>query len=428
MKKAVRLFYIIYTLYMILFCSITSLSLSKVIVSLVLLWIVYFAFSAGFGKEQKIFNTQAKESLSLLGVNCDSVTWLRIVLIAGMSLLLAVVCAKFYTGMTPIRLISNLRNGVSSYQNYQRYFATMELGKMTIRKLPIALLMGLNRTLFYFSFISLTVSGRIKRFKSIVYLFIISMGHIYFGLARGTNFEMYQLFTLCAFCYILYHVKNNKRINYVLLFILGVIMVCFFLVMLKNRGHSLVLEPTIKNRIFLNYESLIVRKFPVIVIAVEYVFGYLGYGLYYITVMMIDVMASTAEGLLDFFIPITDSLTQTSVLANIQVNWLPDLADYIDSFGFIAVFALLILFGRALRFLGVTDKYSDLFYVMVYFAFMQMISFPIGNFLHFSSELIAILFTVSLILFGKRIRIRVGMYSFSITNKNTNYSKRAINE
>ncbi|WP_143151454.1 hypothetical protein [Pseudobutyrivibrio xylanivorans] len=374
-------------------------------IPLVLMWGLYCLVSIGYGSEEYLRTCNSE--CRLFGINTDKQKLSTIMFVGGLSIVGWFYCSYYYTGSTPVELLKLLLGGQSSYKSYQEYFSNTLIGSSVFMRLPYILLMGINRGVLYYSFIALTVSGRIRSHKSKLFLFLLLMGHLYFGVSRGTNFEAYQAFTLVFYCYILYNEKNNKKINYVLLLCLGLVMVMAFLIMLVNRGHTIVLTSEIKQNLVIDQKSLIVQLMPLLVIVAEWVFAYIGYGLYFLSVMITEVTFSSVKGTIDFFIPFEYSpIEETSLLADKGVCWTPDLADFIDKTGLIILLFIVFLAGRLLKCIGNKCRYDDSFYVLLYLVFVQMISFPIGNFLQYSSEKLVLMFTVASVLFRSKYRIK----------------------
>ena len=375
-------------------CLCTTLTIVDVISGIVIMWTGYIFFSLGLGNKPFCKVCQSNENTQSKYINNSNLGIVRITIIASLSLCIYILTAYFYTGLTPASLVKLMKNGQSAYQHYQSYFASNGLSQMTLSKLPVVLAMGANRIIWVYSFIILTVSGKIKYKRYKIYLITLSIGHLYFGLCRGTNFEMYQLCLLIYICYILWSEKNNKKINYSLLFCIGCFMVIFFLTLLKLRGHTIELVEFSVANIDLERNSVFVRFVPMVVMVIEWIFGYLGYGIYYISVMIQEVMTGKEISFLDFFIPIENASKVTNILADKAVKCEPSYAIVLDHYGIVGVLLFPFCLGMFLRVIGGRKYNTYLYYVMYYVVVVEMISYPIASYLSFSSEKILIAITV----------------------------------
>lgn len=401
MKRTIKLFYLAYTGYIILVCMISDLSFIKISISLMLLWLLYFVFCIGTGNKTD-YQTQCIENKNFFILSASKK---KLFAVGILILLCSFLTAHFYTGMWPDDVISVYRRGGSTYQIYQKYFATSALGTLSITKIPFVAMMVIQKIAFYYSFVILAMNGVILNERYRLYLFLLMVAQVYFGLARGTNFEMYQLFITIVYCYVVYHEAKKKPINIAMLVLLGLGMVSFFLLIIHFRGHSVFALRKISSVISFKENSLIVTNIPILATCVAWVFSYLGFGLFYIATMVFDVMSNSVMGMVDIFVPILNSREQTNILTDIGVQWAPDFALLLDKYGIIVAYIIVFFMGFALRYSNKIRGGEIYYNVLCYIMFVEMLSLPVGNFLAFSSEKLTILFTVFMLLLGHKIYV-----------------------
>jgi hypothetical protein len=85
-------------------------------------------------------------------------------------------------------------------------------------------------------------------------------------------------------------------------------------------------------------------------------------------------------------------------LIPINARWIPDIFIMLFNFGIIATFLFIFILGNISKKLGNQNKNNNIYnkknitnYILQYFILMQMISFPIGNFVRVSSSSILII-------------------------------------
>lgn len=400
-KKLVFLFYMLYTVYSILMCGTTDLQIIYLFPALLLLWICYFTLSLSLGHGENIeFESDNKStSISCFGIYISNLKAIYLFLIGIISLMISFLCAKFYTGLTPAQVFDNLRSNNSNYISYQIYFQNSNIGVFSIQKIPYIILMGLNNIFYVYSLIIISVQKTKIRFVQIIYLLMICVSHLYFGVARGTNYEAYQLFLILCFCYNARLKVQHKKFKIGIPLVLGFILVVIFFSVLSSRGMDA--SYNIAEHIHYDENEIFSQLFPTISKYYVSLYSYLGFGIYYIATMINGVWFNSyidmARGVIPFF---NYSFSETSVditnrLVVIGVKWVPDAASIMNVVG---VFGLIIVYyaiGKMLKQLYLNRSMDiELSVISSYIIFVFCVTIASGHFITFSSEQILIAYTI----------------------------------
>lgn len=405
MLKTINLFYILYTVYIIFACLLTNLSFIDMIPAVFLMWGLYCVFYFGINVNKNELHRSGQTSSQWI-INFENMSFLQIFILGAICVVFSIVSAKFYTGASPITVFRNLLNNKSVYYEYQNYFKSNDIATFSISKIPFILMMAFNKIVFVYSFITLSVNGRLLKRRYIIFDLMLIFSHVYLGLARGTNFEFYQLFIIIVYSYICYKTIRRKKFSLILIFILGLILVGAFSKMLNNRGMDGFQDKSkVDTYVYFDTENFLFKNFPLLSKAFLGIFDYLGYGLYYISNFINEVWLFNSTSLLDSVFPfMQDSIVITNEVVDVGVHWKPDMAVLLDNFGIIGVLFLMFILGRVVSyFIKTNNKYK---YIITYLAFMMLLSLPIGNFLVFSSEIIMILVTVFLATIGEHVKLK----------------------
>ncbi len=149
-KFAVRLFYVIYSVYVLLVANVTSIDLRFLMLSVFMMWVHYFVFSMGYSlKPRKTFVTERDTNRNgWLSNRSNSF----LLLIGISSLLSATMVVKYYTGQTPLDVLTNIKRNVSVYYQYQTFFRENARDVLSISKLPFIFMMFYTKSLMFYSY------------------------------------------------------------------------------------------------------------------------------------------------------------------------------------------------------------------------------------------------------------------------------------
>lgn len=400
-KRLIFLFYMLYTFYSILMCGTTDLTIFYLIPALILIWFCYATLSYSIGKKEiKICNNESNNQLlKCFGLSISQLKTIPLLLIGFISLISSFICAKYYTGLSPLQVINNILSNQSNYISYQIYFQKSNIGVFSIIKIPYILLMGLNNILYVYSLIILSMQKNKIRFDQFIYLILVSCAHLYFGVARGTNYEAYQLFLIVCFCYtIRLNVKNQKFKIGVPLF-LGLILVFVFFSVLDSRG--IEANYTIAEHIHYDETEFFSSLFPNLSKYYVSLYSYLGFGIYYIATMINNVWFNTFSDSLRGIIPFINfgynesSVEITNRLVVIGVKWVPDAASILNAVGLFGLICMYYCVGKIYKKIDDNNTIgNELTAISSYLVFVFCVTIPSGHFITFSSEQILIAYTV----------------------------------
>ena len=410
--KIIKRVYILYTIYIILSIGTTSLNLVDLLPGVLIMWIFYFFFTLGYKNIKRNKKTKFNDSVA------DN--WLikqkksKLFFIGLFSIVLSILAVRFYTGQTPASIIQNLINGRSLYIEYQNYFRINQIGVFSLTKIPFIGMLICVKFILIYSYLSFGLfKSKLYSFDKF-YLILITIPTIYFGVARGTSFEFFELLILISL--ITYSKLKSKETPFVvskktiLLFFLACIMIFVFYSGISARG--IELNYRVSRDIYYNPNGILPNISMFLSEVVVLLFSYFGFGFFYISKFVSDIWLTSLENFIGGFIPLGISgfssqpiTNQMQILIDMGARWHPDVAIIINSWGFIG----LLIFSFAIgMFSSYLKKQFDLgfkniiVYITYYFILLQMISLPIGNFVRVSSAN-SFIVTILLIIWSWRI-------------------------
>ena len=413
--KIIKKVYVLYSILIILSMSCTSLNLMDVLPGLLIMWICFFMYFLGYISRKKynivIFNNSFDNNWLIKG-NKN-----KLFFIGLLSIISSILVVRFYTGQTPISVFRNLANGASLYSVYQNYFRENQIGVFSLTKIPFIGMQIFLKFILVYSYVSYGL------FKSKIYLYekfyliLITISIIFIGIARGTSFEFFELFIL--FLLITFFKFEKKKMTskilkkYILIILLGGIMVFVFYYGITLR--EVKFDFKISNDIYYNPDGLLPRISNFLSIIIITLFGYFGFGFFYMSRYVRDIWFASIENFIAGFIPLgirafsSQSIRdQMRFLIDMGARWHPDIAGIIDLGGFIGLLMFSFSIGMFSRFLknqSEAGKENILVYITYYFILLQMISLPIGNFIIASSANKFIVTILTIIWCGKLLRL-----------------------
>lgn len=363
------------------------------------MWLVYFFFIIGFNSKRKFtgYNLRCKSNImkvyKVLDKRSSLLFW------GIISIIISIICAYYYTGKLPLQVIQNILLNRSNYNEYQLYFNKKNIYSFSIQKIPFILLLGLKNIIFVYGYI-LTICRKEKiNFKNYFFLLILAIAHLYFGIARGTNFETYQLFLLIIYCYVNRMYLKKEKPNIIIIIILGFILTLVFFIVLEARGAKP--NYNIAARIIYDSQAFFSLIFPRISLYYLFLHSYLGFGLYYISTLLNEVYLDSFQGLIQLLIPGVNYFIDktpieiTNEIVVIGVKWVPDAATIINNIGLIGLLIICYKLGGFFSKLKKRNKVENGYRLIFgYLIFVFLVSIPNGHFVTFSSEKILIAYTV----------------------------------
>lgn len=413
LKRIIKFFYLIYTIYMILVVNITNLTFFIIFPAIIFMWANYLSFSIGYGiyKEKKILVNDANNSNSeFLNRNI-----FLLIVIAFLSLLFSIAVVRFYTGQTPISIFKNLENNISLYHEYQFYFYEQQRNIFSLAKIPfILMLFYIKLTLFYSLISFLIIKEKTTKFEKL-YLMLVTLSYIYVGLARGTNFEFFELLMVIIFI-IFTKYKNMKKFKMqfktlLIIFFLISLMIFVFYIRMSSRG--VIFNIYISKDIQYDPNGLISLLPPFIISIILRIFSYFGFGFFYISIYITEVWLLSINNFLKGFFSLGSYDNGVDNLHDIMKNlidmgsrWKPDASLIINSIGYLGLLIFCFVIGIFTKYIYNTIEKNTVTYLTGFIILLQMISLPIGNFISTSSASILIVFLL-IVFWIKKLFIKV---------------------
>lgn len=402
LKKIIMIFYLVYTVYILLICGVTSINIPYILPAIMILWFIFIVFWLGDKKAKRvhikpIYSWHWSIDIPLWG-------WAFIIVIGMCS---AVISMYFYTGQWPGTVFKNLLTGQSNYYAYQEYYAQTTITTMGFAKLQYVLMLFVMKFIMVFGAIYWLTDCEKIRFKNIVGVLICAMPQFYMALARGTNIEFYE-FTIMMVFIILSRTKGElsfKRVSMsvikplVLCLLFGICLVTVYCTVLNARGYALNVR--ISQDITYDVDAWMVRLFPEFAFIVVNLFSYLGYGMYYISAYVQEILLQNPENFFMAFVPKGYELFNGSSIPIIMketidmgARWHADFIIGINAFGVIGILAIIYVMGFAVGQIEVEEN-SIWKRMLKYLVLLQMLSFPVGNFIMCSSaSKLLVIFTI----------------------------------
>ena len=412
--KAIKLFYVIYTLYTIFIILVSDYNLSYAIAGLSCMWLCFFIYKCGvttktikvkYKHETAATNEkQTKFPLSNIG-HWNNTKYLVAAIISILSTLMA---TKYYTGKGLTQVLASIGgSNDSSYYVYQKYFIENNIGTFSLVKIPYILMLAIVVILMIWSYLGIILENNKIKLAQILFILVTTVSYIYFGLARGTNFEFFIIFIVVTYC-ILYKMqtaqKKYKKRYILAILIIAILIVTIFRIVVSSRGVKF--ENNLTRDIHYDATAVISVLFPTITNIATSLFGYIGFGIYAIGVSLLDIVLYTPINILLSLTPFGYNLFSEQPLTQqlgaeieIGVRWFPDFVNAIGIFGIPIFIIVLYLIGR------ITNKVINANYppllknTLNVLVFIEMISIPIGNFLLTSSSNILMLLFIIIWLF-----------------------------
>lgn len=397
-KFTIKLFYIIYTLYIVFIVDVTSIKLWYILPSVILMWINYFIFSAGYRFRPNKINNKA-DSYSEDNLNQKEVGWLNnqrkitLLVIAFTSLVSSILAAKYYTGQSPIDVINNLRNGVSTYYQYQMYFRANARNVLTLSKLPYVFMMFFTKLTLFYSYFSIFYKNKIAKFD-VFYIMLITISYLYIGIARGTNYEFFEFVMLIII--IIFSdrkIKTRRAPMKKLVKVSLIVLSMIFLFYSSIIARGVIFNNYISSDVYFNTEGIISSLFPTLAFIILILYSYFGFGFYYISSYISEVWSDSIQSFFAGVIPygyiIKDGISiQDHMRSTVDMGtrWHPDTAGFINDFGLIGLILFCFILGFILESINRNISLTPMARLTSFIILLQMISLPVGNFVTVSSS------------------------------------------
>jgi hypothetical protein len=313
---------------------------------------------------------------------------------------------KFYTGMSVIQVFNNYSLGISNYLQYQEYFANSGLSDFSISKI-IPIIIGVYIKLNLIVAIEyVSLKWRSEKIWIDLSNFGIILTYLFYSFARGTNFELLEIFLIFIYFFSLKQ-SIRKLIFSKIQYILGFFAIVFCLI--AYFLHSVNLRAIISC-----YTEDLCVDTTAILYAVDkdlaylsfVLSGYFTYGIRFIGFFFINFFEGKIS--CSFLYPsiFRDESVSNVVCSAIDcgVNWQPDFMSLVNFFGILLAvpFSFGLMFFSSKIHAFVSSDSGLAHKILGYFGFLYMFSLPIGQFISSSSSnLILLILSFLLFTFSK---------------------------
>lgn len=398
--KLIFYIYLLLITFVLLTVSVTNISFFGILTSLLLLIIIYISFFLGvklkFRYSNVIKSVYNEEKYTFFSKK-------MMVFLSILSMIFSVLSTQFYTGLSPQEVFESLSNGDSIYYQYQNYFLNNNLESFSLSKLPYILMMFYCKFLMIYSYILIAKSKKKLKTIDFIFLFIITLAHLYLGIARGTNFEVFEWIMLLFFILLsLNNLKQKiiiKRITLLIMISIGGITV--FSNNISARGVKY--GTYITKDVFIDAGSFISSNFPITQNLVSSLFGYFSFGFYYTSTVINYFWMNNMISFFSSMFPYGYKMFVNKNLENdingvidTEAKWSPDSMVIFFNYGLIGLILFSLILGLLLKLIINKNNKNIYDYIFIYIIFVQMISLPIGNFVTISSSTkLLVIFVVS---------------------------------
>lgn len=372
--------YVLLGLYAVSLAPLTSLSLGELLPAIIQLVACGALFAFGYSLHQG-----DPERASLTNVGARRYWPAAACFTLGPGVLVAsVLTTRHYTAMTPSAVLDHLMSNQSLYSEYQSYnqelVSSGGAGGLTIW---FALVIFRNALTLAVIFSVISRGGRILP-REILLLLLVVAAQAYSGTARGTGLEFFQVGSALIFALMCRpKAQRTRSVRNFLPFAIGLALATLYVYILTARGSgsaSLNLGTDVHpEESWLN--ALLGEG---TVRAALNFYSYFGFGSHYVATYWSDLWLASPQNFLLGFLPggysagNIDVRSEMANLVDIGPRWHPDSILLISNMGMIGLLGACVLLGRIAAALDGRAGLSGT--ILKYFIFLQMLAFPVGNF------------------------------------------------
>jgi hypothetical protein len=399
-----------------IFAAITT-DILLLLSGLLLLWIVFIIFF--ISTNDKIILYSNKHTVPRLPPNLDGYKAHSLFVLSPLTIFASYYATMFYTGKSFTDIVLALSIGSSLYNDYQAYFAQQGLGIFSVRKIPAILSMFYLKIIVVYGFISVIILSEKIRFSQCWWLFIASMSSVYFSIARGTSFEFFELLLLMWFCISMRSIRYGTKKSIftssnITMAVFGLLALAMYSYNISARYSFGAAAECISPDICLEPQSVLYYiSAPLGELSLK-LSGYFTFGIFYTSVLINDIWLDSFSNFFMLLLPLSSVvdldprfLCDTRIICG--PNWTPDISVYFVKVGLLAVLILIYLIGIAVKKLATTAFLSNDFikFCLLYYAFLALVSLPVGNFLTVSSANKLMLFSVFVIFNLRKLSTKI---------------------
>lgn len=405
-KKIIKYVYVSLTIYGLYAIEITTLKLIDILPAIILMWITYLIFMLPYfiKNDKKTHSTTHSQRKNLLDNKLFIILTMMVIIF---SLNYAMI---FYTGNTIINLFSKIATGnINLYADYQSHHGLNDISTFTLAKVPFIIMLFIIK----FSVFSLVIEVLLLRKKrtilQIILLLVSISSHLLFGIARGTNFELFELLVLTIFVVFQKYpnigvTKINKQLIFIL--VLAIISAILFYNRIEIRTGVLSFEKRFEYKI--DEKSFILALFGNFGKTGLFFYDYFTFGFYYTSRFITEVVFDNINNLIVLLYPKGFALLGKDVksvmltIAPRNNRWYPNIVFFTDSLGILLTIIYVIILGYMSTRLDKNKLFSS---VLGFLILLQMFTMPIGDLVYISSATTLTIITTIGILISQKLFI-----------------------
>lgn len=400
MKRILLYSYLFLALFVLFVSSTTTLTFLQLFPALLQLAFCYWLFVWGFDTRTRYQRTGSASILKTIRVRPEVPTALYVG--AGAVVLAASVLAAFYyTGKTPSEVFSYLGSDRSLYASYQEHNRMLLAAGGTGWMNPYFMFLVYVKVVLLASILSIIPRGDPIRTREVLLLVSACAAQAYLGLARGTGLEFFQMGSLLIFAMLMRpRLARRGAVRGIVLFTV-VALAFLYSSLLSARGvTALSLESGGDVRLDPEGLGYVLGDSTVSFFLTFY--DYFGFGFHYVASYWSDIWLTSWTNMLAGMLPLgygsvgLDPLALMPQVVVMGPRWHPDSVQIMASIGFVGLMVVSVILGRVSRVLE--HKGSLASAVLLYYAFLQMLSLPVGNFVWIDVTNVVIIVFLSVIL------------------------------
>lgn len=403
-----------------------TIPFTKFVLGSVIMWITIALYYAGYCIRTNTNNKKTEKTLSII----DRSYFVPIFVV--LSIVSSHYAAQFYTGKTIVDVLSSLKNNVSLYNEYQNYFSSFGLATLSLAKVPAITAMLILKIAMIYIYITVIAAGEKLRLQNIAYVVLVSLAQIYFSLARGTSFELFEMLLLILFCFVVRNYVRKATLSTIVKQLIVITLIIVAVAIYYNWNISArylfgsVSECSTYEFCLDDTTNLYKISQPLS----HFLFkasSYFSFGIYYTSVFIDEYVFNDPVHFIKILLPfagIYDQKLKSDMmcgeLLDCGASWVPDVVSYVIYSGLITFAFFIIIFGALTRnlveSLGETIDIVNI--AALYFMCLTMFSLPVGNFIVASSSNILCVVLIAVVITIRAVSMLINS-KLCITAKST---------
>lgn len=403
-----------------------TIPFTKFVLGSVIMWITIALYYAGYCIRTNTNNKKTEKTLSII----DRSYFVPIFVV--LSIVSSHYAAQFYTGKTIVDVLSSLKNNVSLYNEYQNYFSSFGLATLSLAKVPAITAMLILKIAMIYIYITVIAAGEKLRLQNIAYVVLVSLAQIYFSLARGTSFELFEMLLLILFCFVVRNYVRKATLSTIVKQLIVITSIIVAVAIYYNWNISArysfgsVSECSTYEFCLDDTTNLYKISQPLS----HFLFkasSYFSFGIYYTSVFIDEYVFNDPVHFIKILLPfagIYDQKLKSDMmcgeLLDCGASWVPDVVSYVIYSGLITFAFFIIIFGALTRnlveSLGETIDIVNI--AALYFMCLTMFSLPVGNFIVASSSNILCVVLIAVVITIRAVSMLINS-KLCITAKST---------